>query len=93
MNRNGWLLIALASLLVAVAPLADANSPDARWIPGICDDDADDGITLDPGSVDTTSRGDVCPPPLAVEPLPPIPEHPLPSSSPSPISARGPPAV
>jgi hypothetical protein len=93
MKRNGWLLIALAALLVAIAPLAYASSPDARWIPGICDGDAADVVTLDPGSVDTTPCGDVCPPPLAIRPLPPTPEHALSSSSPSSSSTRGPPAV
>jgi hypothetical protein len=93
MKRSGWLLIALAALLVAFAPLAYASSPDARWIPGICDGDADDVVTLDPGMVDTTPCGGVCPPPLAVSPLPPIAEHELSSSSPSSSSTRGPPAV
>jgi hypothetical protein len=93
MKRNGWLLIALAALLVALAPLAYASSPDARWIPGICDGDADDVVTLDQGSVDTTPGGRVCPPPLAVYPLPPILERALSSRSPSSSSTRGPPAV
>ena len=93
MKRNGWLLIALAALLVALAPLVYASSPDGRWIPGICDGDVDDVVTLDPGSVDTTPCGGVCPPPLAFKPLPPIPEHALSSSSPSASSTRGPPAV
>jgi hypothetical protein len=93
MKRNGWLLIALAALLVALAPLAYASSPDSRWIPGICDGDADDVVTLDSGSVDTTPCGDFGPPPLDVKPLPPIPEHALPSSPPSSSSTRGPPTA
>jgi hypothetical protein len=93
MKRNGWLLIALAALLVALVPLAYANAPDAKWIPGIFDGDVDDVVTLDPGSVDTSPRGDVCPPPLAFKPLSPIPQHALSSSSPSSSSTRGPPAV
>ena len=93
MKRNGWLLIALAALLVALAPLAYASSPDDRWIPGICDGDVDDVVMLDPGSVDTTPCAGVCPPPLAIKALPPIPEPELPSSSPSASSTRGPPAV
>jgi len=93
MKRNGWLLIALAALLVVLAPLAYASSPDARWIPGICDGDVDDVVTLDPGSVDTIRCGGLCSPPLAVYPLPPIPGHALSSTSPSSSSTRGPPAV
>jgi hypothetical protein len=93
MKRTGWLLIALAALLVALAPLAYASAPDARWIPGIFDGDVDDDVTLDPGTVDTTPCGDVCPAPLAIKPLPPIPEHTIASSSPSSSSTRGPPAV
>jgi hypothetical protein len=93
MKRDGWLLIALAALLVALVPLAYASSPDAGWSPGICDGDVDDLVALDAGSVDTAPCAGVCPPPFAVKPLPPIAEHKLPSSSPSSSSTRGPPAV
>ena len=93
MKRNRWLLIALAALLVALVPLAYASSPEARSIPGICDGDVDDVVTLDPGSIDTTPGGGACPPPVAVYPVPPVPEHALPSSSPSSSSTRGPPAA
>ena len=93
MRRDGWLLIALASLLVALVPLAHASAPDAGWRPGICDDNVDDIVALDAGSLDTTPGAGVCPPPFAVKTLAPIPEHKLRSSSPSSSSTRGPPAL
>lgn len=97
MKRNGWLLIPLSALLIALAPLAHANPPDPSWIPGIYDDgDFDDVVTLitaGAASVDTTPLDDLCPEPVALDSLPPIREQALPSSPLSSSPTRGPPAV
>jgi hypothetical protein len=62
------LLVALLLVpLVTLRPLAYAYPPDPLWIPGIYDDDDnDDSIDLASNGThgDTTSRVDICRPPL-----------------------------
>ena len=52
-----WLFVAIATLLVALVPYADASPPSSTWLPGLYDEDCDDLVAWGAGGAQSVSRG------------------------------------
>jgi hypothetical protein len=95
MTQRAWLLVPLAALLIAIAPLAEANPPDCNWFAGVYDDNDFDDVVglvlLDSNGVQPATVAGGIPDPARGE-LSPAGAPAVSSCPRTPRSTRGPPA-